>query len=211
MSNHTQRKIFTYHCFALIFSLLFSQSGRLKLKQSLWQSLWAVLFLIYSLSGWLLTKYRVQYPPVSPHWGQIWIQYHSTALNWPKLVKQNHVPVTGILKKVLSYPLKLILESVFFFFLERKKITLTVGNQLSYKKIYNVVGYLKGKRNPGVYIQYALTSCCIAACLNMSVFEKGSDRQKYDGAMHSLSHPTQPSHNLDLVWIRQKLTRWDWR
>lgn len=115
MSNHTQRKIFTYHCFALIFSLLFSQSGRLKLKQSLWQSLWAVLFLIYSLSGWLLTKYRVQYPPVSPHWGQIRIQYHSTALNWPKLVKQNHVPVTGILKKVLSYPLKLILESVFFF------------------------------------------------------------------------------------------------
>ncbi|KAI3368108.1 hypothetical protein L3Q82_007837 [Scortum barcoo] len=31
---------------------------------------------------------------------------------------------------------------------ERKKITLTVGNQMSYKKIYNVVGYLKGRRNP---------------------------------------------------------------
>ncbi|TKS74162.1 Inactive N-acetylated-alpha-linked acidic dipeptidase-like protein 2 [Collichthys lucidus] len=31
---------------------------------------------------------------------------------------------------------------------ERKKITLTVGNQLSSKKIYNVVGYLKGRRNP---------------------------------------------------------------
>lgn len=38
-----------------------------------------------------------------------------------------------------------------FFFLERKKITLTIGNQFSYKKIYNVVGYLKGKRNPGLY------------------------------------------------------------
>ncbi|XP_036969592.1 inactive N-acetylated-alpha-linked acidic dipeptidase-like protein 2 isoform X2 [Acanthopagrus latus] len=35
---------------------------------------------------------------------------------------------------------------------ERKKITLTVGNQLSYKKIYNVVGYLKGKRNPDRYV-----------------------------------------------------------
>ncbi|KAM9385437.1 inactive N-acetylated-alpha-linked acidic dipeptidase-like protein 2 [Pholidichthys leucotaenia] len=35
---------------------------------------------------------------------------------------------------------------------ERKKITLTVGNQLAYKKIYNVVGYLKGKRNPDRYV-----------------------------------------------------------
>ncbi|XP_054605582.1 inactive N-acetylated-alpha-linked acidic dipeptidase-like protein 2 isoform X2 [Nothobranchius furzeri] len=35
---------------------------------------------------------------------------------------------------------------------ERKKITLTVGNQLSYKKIYNVVGYLKGKKNPDRYV-----------------------------------------------------------
>uniref|UniRef100_UPI0037E7ACF9 inactive N-acetylated-alpha-linked acidic dipeptidase-like protein 2 n=1 Tax=Semicossyphus pulcher TaxID=241346 RepID=UPI0037E7ACF9 len=35
---------------------------------------------------------------------------------------------------------------------ERKKITLTVGNQLSYKKIYNVVGYLKGRRNPDRYV-----------------------------------------------------------
>lgn len=35
---------------------------------------------------------------------------------------------------------------------ERKKITLTVRNQLSYKKIYNVVGYLKGRRNPDRYV-----------------------------------------------------------
>ncbi|CAK6981824.1 inactive N-acetylated-alpha-linked acidic dipeptidase-like protein 2, partial [Scomber scombrus] len=35
---------------------------------------------------------------------------------------------------------------------ERKKITLTVGSQVSYKKIYNVVGYLKGKRNPDRYV-----------------------------------------------------------
>ncbi|XP_029988604.1 inactive N-acetylated-alpha-linked acidic dipeptidase-like protein 2 [Sphaeramia orbicularis] len=35
---------------------------------------------------------------------------------------------------------------------ERKKITLTVGNQWSYKKIYNVVGYLKGRRNPDRYV-----------------------------------------------------------
>ncbi|XP_068174930.1 inactive N-acetylated-alpha-linked acidic dipeptidase-like protein 2 [Antennarius striatus] len=35
---------------------------------------------------------------------------------------------------------------------ERKKITLTVRNQLSYKKIYNVLGYLKGKRNPDRYV-----------------------------------------------------------
>ncbi|XP_047444157.1 inactive N-acetylated-alpha-linked acidic dipeptidase-like protein 2 [Mugil cephalus] len=35
---------------------------------------------------------------------------------------------------------------------ERKKITLTVGNQLSFKKIYNVVGYLKGRRNPDRYV-----------------------------------------------------------
>ncbi|KAE8293837.1 Inactive N-acetylated-alpha-linked acidic dipeptidase-like protein 2 [Larimichthys crocea] len=35
---------------------------------------------------------------------------------------------------------------------ERKKITLTVGNQLSSKKIYNVVGYLKGRRNPDRYV-----------------------------------------------------------
>ncbi|KAM7410623.1 hypothetical protein PAMA_001857 [Pampus argenteus] len=35
---------------------------------------------------------------------------------------------------------------------ERKKITLTVGSQLSSKKIYNVVGYLKGKRNPDRYV-----------------------------------------------------------
>ncbi|XP_033996620.1 inactive N-acetylated-alpha-linked acidic dipeptidase-like protein 2 [Trematomus bernacchii] len=35
---------------------------------------------------------------------------------------------------------------------ERKKITLTVGNHLSSKKIYNVVGYLKGKRNPDRYV-----------------------------------------------------------
>ncbi|XP_056893384.1 inactive N-acetylated-alpha-linked acidic dipeptidase-like protein 2 isoform X1 [Takifugu flavidus] len=35
---------------------------------------------------------------------------------------------------------------------ERKRITLTVGNQLTYKKIYNVVGYLKGKHNPDRYV-----------------------------------------------------------
>ncbi|CAJ1059676.1 inactive N-acetylated-alpha-linked acidic dipeptidase-like protein 2 [Xyrichtys novacula] len=35
---------------------------------------------------------------------------------------------------------------------ERKKITLTVGNQLSYKEIYNVVGYLKGRRNPDRHV-----------------------------------------------------------
>ncbi|CAB1445187.1 unnamed protein product [Pleuronectes platessa] len=35
---------------------------------------------------------------------------------------------------------------------KRKKITLTVGSQLSYKKIYNVVGYLKGRRNPDRYV-----------------------------------------------------------
>ncbi|XP_051233763.1 inactive N-acetylated-alpha-linked acidic dipeptidase-like protein 2 isoform X2 [Dicentrarchus labrax] len=35
---------------------------------------------------------------------------------------------------------------------ERKKITLTVGNQQSSKKIYNVVGYLKGRRNPDRYV-----------------------------------------------------------
>ncbi|XP_055364304.1 inactive N-acetylated-alpha-linked acidic dipeptidase-like protein 2 isoform X2 [Betta splendens] len=35
---------------------------------------------------------------------------------------------------------------------ERKKITLTVGNQFFYKKIYNVVGYLKGKKNPDRYV-----------------------------------------------------------
>ncbi|XP_037625405.1 LOW QUALITY PROTEIN: inactive N-acetylated-alpha-linked acidic dipeptidase-like protein 2 [Sebastes umbrosus] len=35
---------------------------------------------------------------------------------------------------------------------ERKKITLTVENQLSSKKIYNVVGYLKGRRNPDRYV-----------------------------------------------------------
>lgn len=46
---------------------------------------------------------------------------------------------------------KKFFNKFFFFFLERKKITLTVRNQLFYKKIYNVVGYLKGKRNPGLY------------------------------------------------------------
>uniref|UniRef100_A0A8C7X7I3 N-acetylated alpha-linked acidic dipeptidase like 2 n=1 Tax=Oryzias sinensis TaxID=183150 RepID=A0A8C7X7I3_9TELE len=35
---------------------------------------------------------------------------------------------------------------------ERKKITLTVGNQLTYKKIFNVVGYLRGKKNPDRYV-----------------------------------------------------------
>ncbi|KAM6921203.1 inactive N-acetylated-alpha-linked acidic dipeptidase-like protein 2 [Xenentodon cancila] len=35
---------------------------------------------------------------------------------------------------------------------ERKKISLTIGNQLSYKKIYNVVGYLKGRKNPDRYV-----------------------------------------------------------
>ncbi|XP_067370328.1 inactive N-acetylated-alpha-linked acidic dipeptidase-like protein 2 isoform X2 [Channa argus] len=35
---------------------------------------------------------------------------------------------------------------------ERKTITLTVGNQFFYRKIYNVVGYLKGKRNPDRYV-----------------------------------------------------------
>ncbi|XP_026161392.1 inactive N-acetylated-alpha-linked acidic dipeptidase-like protein 2 [Mastacembelus armatus] len=35
---------------------------------------------------------------------------------------------------------------------ERKKITLTVGNQVSHKKIYNVVGTLKGRRNPDRYV-----------------------------------------------------------
>lgn len=44
--------------------------------------------------------------------------------------------------------------NVIFFPPERKQITLTVGNQLTYKKIYNVVGYLKGKHNPG------LNACC---------------------------------------------------
>lgn len=51
-----------------------------------------------------------------------------------------------IIQNYSSYSL-----SFSFFFLERKKITLTIGNQFSYKKIYNVVGYLKGKRNPGLY------------------------------------------------------------
>ncbi|XP_075876073.1 inactive N-acetylated-alpha-linked acidic dipeptidase-like protein 2 [Nelusetta ayraudi] len=35
---------------------------------------------------------------------------------------------------------------------ERKKITLTVRNQLSYKKVFNVVGYLKGRRNPDRHV-----------------------------------------------------------
>ncbi|XP_029904671.1 inactive N-acetylated-alpha-linked acidic dipeptidase-like protein 2 [Myripristis murdjan] len=35
---------------------------------------------------------------------------------------------------------------------ERKKITLNIGNQSAYKKIYNVVGYLKGRRNPDRYV-----------------------------------------------------------
>ncbi|KAM4574246.1 inactive N-acetylated-alpha-linked acidic dipeptidase-like protein 2 isoform 2-T2 [Fundulus diaphanus] len=35
---------------------------------------------------------------------------------------------------------------------ERKKITLTIGNQMAYKKIYNVVGYLKGKKNPDRHV-----------------------------------------------------------
>ncbi|KAG7514082.1 inactive N-acetylated-alpha-linked acidic dipeptidase 2 [Solea senegalensis] len=35
---------------------------------------------------------------------------------------------------------------------ERKEITMTIGNQLSYKKIYNVVGYLKGKTNPDRHV-----------------------------------------------------------
>lgn len=51
---------------------------------------------------------------------------------------------------------------IFFFFsiLERKQITLTVGNQLAYKKIYNVVGYLKGKHNPGLnWCWHFLFSC----------------------------------------------------
>uniref|UniRef100_A0A3Q3W0J2 Uncharacterized protein n=1 Tax=Mola mola TaxID=94237 RepID=A0A3Q3W0J2_MOLML len=34
---------------------------------------------------------------------------------------------------------------------ERRKIILTIGNEVYYKKIYNVVGYLKGRRNPGLY------------------------------------------------------------
>lgn len=126
----------------------------------------------------------------------------SVSLNSFKLAKAGQTESCSshrYFEEGLVLPTEAHLRVCLFFFLERKKITLTVGNQLSYKKIYNVVGYLKGKRNPGVYIQYASTSCCIAACLNMSVFEKGSDRQKYDGAMHSLSHPTQPSHNLDLV------------
>lgn len=35
---------------------------------------------------------------------------------------------------------------------ERKTITLTVGNQWSFKKIYNVIGYLKGKKNPDRHV-----------------------------------------------------------
>ncbi|XP_016528219.1 inactive N-acetylated-alpha-linked acidic dipeptidase-like protein 2 [Poecilia formosa] len=35
---------------------------------------------------------------------------------------------------------------------ERKKITVTIGNQMSYKKIYNVVGYLKGRKNPDRHV-----------------------------------------------------------
>lgn len=35
---------------------------------------------------------------------------------------------------------------------ERKTITMTVGNQWVYKKIYNVIGYLKGKKNPDRYV-----------------------------------------------------------
>ncbi|XP_034035088.1 inactive N-acetylated-alpha-linked acidic dipeptidase-like protein 2 [Thalassophryne amazonica] len=35
---------------------------------------------------------------------------------------------------------------------ENKKITLTIGNQVFYQKIYNVVGYLKGKTNPDRYV-----------------------------------------------------------
>ncbi|XP_028300449.1 inactive N-acetylated-alpha-linked acidic dipeptidase-like protein 2 isoform X2 [Gouania willdenowi] len=35
---------------------------------------------------------------------------------------------------------------------EQKTITLRVGNQLSTEKIYNVVGYLKGKKNPDRYV-----------------------------------------------------------
>ncbi|KAM3876219.1 inactive N-acetylated-alpha-linked acidic dipeptidase-like protein 2 [Diretmus argenteus] len=35
---------------------------------------------------------------------------------------------------------------------ERKKIMLSIGNQSAYKKIYNVVGYLRGRRNPDRYV-----------------------------------------------------------
>ncbi|KAM4628730.1 inactive N-acetylated-alpha-linked acidic dipeptidase-like protein 2 [Polymixia lowei] len=35
---------------------------------------------------------------------------------------------------------------------EQKKIMLSIGNQLAYKKIYNVVGYLRGARNPDRYV-----------------------------------------------------------
>ncbi|XP_056133870.1 inactive N-acetylated-alpha-linked acidic dipeptidase-like protein 2 [Lampris incognitus] len=35
---------------------------------------------------------------------------------------------------------------------ERKKVTLSIGNRLASKKIYNVVGYLKGRRNPDRYV-----------------------------------------------------------
>lgn len=35
---------------------------------------------------------------------------------------------------------------------ERRTITMTVGNQWAYKKIYNVIGYLKGKKNPDRYV-----------------------------------------------------------
>ncbi|KAF0042493.1 hypothetical protein F2P81_006025 [Scophthalmus maximus] len=52
---------------------------------------------------------------------------------------------------VLPSPLSSLIV-VHSFLLERKKIMLTVGSQLSYKKIYNVVGYLKGRRNPDRYV-----------------------------------------------------------
>lgn len=35
---------------------------------------------------------------------------------------------------------------------DRKTVTVTVGNQWVYKKIYNVIGYLKGKNNPDRYV-----------------------------------------------------------
>uniref|UniRef100_A0A3Q3WL08 Uncharacterized protein n=1 Tax=Mola mola TaxID=94237 RepID=A0A3Q3WL08_MOLML len=35
---------------------------------------------------------------------------------------------------------------------ERRKIILTIGNEVYYKKIYNVVGYLKGRRNPDRHV-----------------------------------------------------------
>ncbi|KAK7889275.1 hypothetical protein WMY93_024835 [Mugilogobius chulae] len=35
---------------------------------------------------------------------------------------------------------------------EPRSITLTVGNQWAYRKIYNVIGFLKGKKNPDRYV-----------------------------------------------------------